>query len=561
MTTTRGREYINKMKQYIADVVSGRRVAGELEKLAVARHLDDEKYCVERGFYWDEKAAMKALSFFSLLKHYQGEWAGKELILEGWQCFIIASIFGWKKAGGVRRYSTAYIEVSRKNGKTLLAAGIGLYLMYMDGEDGAQVYSAAVDKEQAKVCWDAAVAMVEQSPVLKKRTLLSKKSIAVESSRSTFKPLSKDTKNKDGFNPHGAIIDELHKWPTLEIYDVIRSGMGARRQPLIFIITTAGLNLSLPCYGVRRVNVDILKGAKVQHDRFIMIFSMDEGDDWHNPRNWLKASPNLGVSVKMEFMENEYIAVTNDPTKEVEFKTKNLNMWVDAPTVWIPDDVIQANNHGITREELVGERCFVGLDLASTEDITAMALFFPWVAHPALLLYFWVPESKIENKKDRVDYRTWVNEGWITATEGDVVDTEYLSLDISRILNQYEVIGLSYDPWMAANGVIQHLEKIGYYDRLDPIAQTITYLSEPTKELQRMLMRKEMDLMDNPVLRWMFRNIAIYTDPNLNIRLNKAKSSEKIDGCAASVNAIAGYLSRHGRDREAYSDEREFKTI
>ena len=423
----RGKEYIKKMQKYIADVESGERDAGELERLAVRRHLDDLKFSVERGIYWDEKAAMKALSFFTLLRHYQGEWAGKELILEGWQCFIVGSLFGWKKKGGVRRFNTAYVEVSRKNGKTLLAAGIGLYLLYLDDEQGAQVFSAAVDKEQAKVCWDAAVAMIEQSQPLLKRTMLSKKAIAVESSRSTFKPLSKDTKNKDGFNPHGAIIDEFHKWPSLEIYDVIRSGMGARRQPLIFIITTAGLNLSLPCFGVRKVNVEILKGAKVQVDRFVMIFSMDEGDDWKDSSKWGKAIPNLGISVKPEFMESEFTAVLNDPSKELEFKTKNLNMWVDAPTVWIPDEVIQANNFGTRDEDLSGKECYAGLDLASTDDITALALFFPALPHPVLRLFFWVPEAKIKQKADRVDYRLWVQQGFITVTEGDVVDTDYLS--------------------------------------------------------------------------------------------------------------------------------------
>lgn len=557
----RGKEYIKKMRQYIDDVLSGQRNAGVLEKLAVQRHLDDMKYSVERGIYWDEKAAMKALSFFTLLRHYQGEWAGKELILEGWQCFIIASLFGWKKVGGVRRFNTAYVEVSRKNGKTLLAAGIGLYLLYLDDEQGAQIYSAAVDKDQAKVCWDAAVAMIEQSAPLMKRTQLSKKAIAVESSRSTFKPLSKDTKNKDGFNPHGAIIDELHKWTTLEIYDVIRSGMGARRQPLIFIITTAGLNLSLPCYGVRKVNVDILKGDKEQIDRFIMIFSMDEGDNWKDSSKWGKAIPNLGVSVKPEFMDSEFTAVINDPSKELEFKTKNLNLWVDAPTVWIPDDVIQANNFGTKDEDLLGKECYAGLDLASTDDITALSLFFPTLPNPVLRLFFWVPESKIKQKADRVDYRLWVQQGFITATEGDVVDTEYLSKDIERIFHLYRVKSLTYDPWMATNGVIQHLEKVGYYNILDPIAQTITYLSEPTKDLQKRLQRRELDLMNNPVLRWMFRNVAIYTDPNMNIRLNKAKSPEKIDGCAASVNTIAGYISKTVNTKVAYAGGRELKVL
>ncbi|WP_270593699.1 MULTISPECIES: terminase large subunit [Butyricimonas] len=547
----RGKEYIKKMNEYINSVLTGEREAGRLEIKTVERHVNDLKYAMEKGIFWDERAAMKALEFFSLLRHYKGKWAGAEFVLEGWQCFVVASIFGWKKAGGVRRFNVGYLEVSRKNGKTQLAAAIGLIMLLADGEFGAEVYSAAVDKDQASICWSAAGAMIQQSPVLRKRTLVSKKSIVVENTMSVFKAFSRDTNNKDGFNPSCGICDEVHAWTTFDIYDVIESGMGARTQPLIFMTTTAGLNLSLPCYDKRRVYIEILDGIKEQDDTFILIFSLDEKDDWKNSETWTKACPNLGVSVNMDYMERRLKAAMNDPSKEVEFKTKNLNLWVDAPTVWISDEIIMGNNHGTLDDVLLGEECYGGLDLASTGDINALALFFPGLSHNPVKMFFWIPEAKMIEKEDKVNYRVWVDQGYITTTLGNIIDTEFLKEDIELILRRYDVKNLSYDPFLAANGVIQHLGDRGYYDVMDELPQRITTLSQPTKELQRMLLSRSMDLMNNPVLRWMFRNVFIYTDPNLNIRIDKKRSSEKVDGCAALVNAVAGYMSRTLADKSS----------
>lgn len=535
--------YFAKAQQYIEDVQSGKRIAGILEKKAIERHLNDLEHAPEKGLIFSKKAAQKALSFFTLLKHFEGEWAGQEFVPEGWQCFIIISLFGWLRADGRRRFKESYIEVARKNGKTTFAAGIALYCMVLDGEQGAQIYSAAVDKEQAKVCWKAAKAMVESSPALRKYLETSQQAIFMPTTLSTFKSFSKDTKNKDGFNPHCAICDELHAWPTDDIYNLIISGMGARRQPLVFSITTAGFNKNLPCYEMRTLYVDVLMGSKTQEDTFILIFSPDKDDDWKDPETWEKANPNYGVSVYPEYMEGELEKAMNRKSREVNFKTKNLNMWVDAPDVWIPDETVAANDYGTNPDSLLGKRCYAGLDLASHVDINALILGFPDEPHFPVLCFFWIPEGKVKEKEDRVDYRAWHEAGFIRITNGDVIDIEELVDDIDGILRLYDVKNLAFDPAKAYHGVIQGLQKGGWDEILDEYAQNMRHMSEPTKKLEAMVTAKEMDFMGNPVILWMFRNVVVYTDANDNIKLDKKKSIEKIDGVVAAVNMVGGWIS------------------
>lgn len=536
--------YKQKVLQYIDSVMTGERVAGELEKLAVQRYLSDMEGSPENGFYFDEATAKKALSFFSLLKHYKGEWAGKELELEGWQCFIVWNIFGWKKKGGFRRFNYAYVEVARKNGKTTFAAGIALIMLIIDGEAGAEVYSAAVDREQAAICWEAAKSMAEQSTALSGYLTFWKRSIVMESTSSSYKPLSKETKNKDGLSPHCAICDEMHAWPTDDLLNLITTGMGARRQPLVFGITTAGKNMDLPYYTIRSQNIDVLRGIKKEENTFVLIFSPDKEDDWKNPDTWKKASPNLGISVHMDYMEREFEkALNRGGTTEVDFKTKNINMWVDAPDVWIQDEKIQRCIHGTTDDDLIGQECYGGLDLASHVDINALALYFPRLPHPAFRLFFWIPEGKVAQKEDRVDYREWHKQGYINITPGDVIDIDVLTSDMATILKRYDVKNLAYDPAKAYHGVIQGLQKEGFDDVLDEFPQNIRNMSEPTKKIELDATAGVIDLMGNPVIRWMFRNVAIYRDPNDNLKLDKRKSIEKIDGVVAMANAYGGFMS------------------
>lgn len=536
--------YKKKALSYINRVLTGERIAGELERLAVERHLRDLENATEMGLYFDEKAAKIALSFFTFLRHFKGEWAGREFELEDWQCFIVWCVFGWKTKDGRRRFNYANVEVARKNGKTTFAAGIALYMMVLDGEQGAEVYSAAVDKEQACICWDAAKAMIEQSPVLSKYLNVWRDSITMESTASSYKPLSKESKNKDGLSPHCAICDEMHAWSTDDIYNLITSGMGARRQPLVFSITTAGFNMSLPYYSMRCHYVDILRGIKQEENTFCIIFCPDKGDDWKDPETWYKASPNLGISVYMDYMQKEFErAVNKGSTTEVNFKTKNLNMWVDAPDVWIQDEKVLRCDYGTKEDNLLGQECWGGIDLASHVDINSLALYFPNLPHPTFRFYFWIPEGKVLQKEDRVDYRQWIKEGWVNVTPGDVIDIDFMVADICGILKKYDVKNISFDPAKAYHGVIQGLQKEGFDGVLDEFGQGIQNMSEPTKKVEADVTAGVIDLMNNPVIRWMFRNVVVYRDANDNIKLDKKRSIEKIDGVVTMAMAYGGYMS------------------
>lgn len=542
--------YKQKVLQYMDDVLSGKRCAGELEKLAVKRQLDDLENATEKGFYFDEKKAKLTLSFFTLLKHFKGEKAGSEFELEGWQCFIIWCIFGWMRKGGVRRFNYAEIEVARKNGKTTLAGGIGDFMLLLDGESGAEVYSAAVDSGQARICWESSKNMLENSPALSKHVKCYRGSIVHEATASFYKPLSKESGNKDGLNPHCAICDERHAWKTDEMYNVIKSGMGARKQPLIFSITTAGFDMTSPYYQSRAVMIDILKGVKVQDNTFVIIFSPDKADDWKDSKTWEKANPNIGISLSYEYMEKELEdAINKGSTTEVNFKTKNLNMWVDAPDVWIPDEKVLRCDHGTTDDDLIGQECYGGIDLASHVDINSLALYFPNLPHPTFRFYFWIPEGKVLQKEDRVDYRQWCREGWIKITPGDVIDIDYFISDISEILKMYDVRNLAFDPAKAYHGVIQGLQKEGFSEILDEFSQAMRNMSEPTKKVEADVTSGLIDLMKNPVIRWMFRNVVVYRDANDNIKLDKKRSIEKIDGVVTMANAYGGYMSN---DEDTY---------
>lgn len=537
--------YKDKALEYIERVMSGKRQAGELERLAVERHLNDLERATEMGLYFDEKAAKKVLGFCQFVKHYKGEWAGQEFVPEDWQCFILWVIFGWKTKGGVRRFKYANVEVSRKNGKTFLAAVIALFMLMLDGEEGAEVYSAAVDKDQAAICWQAAGMMIEQSPVLQKRLKKWTTSITMESTASYYKPLSKETKNKDGLSPHCGICDEMHAWPTDDIYNLLRSGMGARKQPLIFSITTAGFDMSSPYYNMRRHYVDVLRGIVKEENTFVIIYTLDKDDDWKDPAVWAKACPNLGVSVYEDFMEMEFEqALNKGGTTEVNFKTKNLNLWVDAPDVWIQDEKVAKCDYGTTEEDLIGQECWAGIDLASHVDINALALYFPRLEVTAFRLYFWIPEGKVSQKEDRVDYREWQRKGWINVTPGDVIDIDIMVSELDCILQKYDVRNIAFDPAKAYHGVIQGLQKSGYDNILDEFSQGIQNMSEPTKKIEADVTSASVDLMNNPVIRWMFRNVVIYRDANDNIKMDKKRSIEKIDGVVAMADAIGGYMSQ-----------------
>lgn len=541
----------NFVETYIKNVVSGKKIAGELEILSVKRHLSDLENSAKTGYYFNKNAALKAFAFFSLLRHSKGEFAGRPFELSDWQMFIVWCLFGWMRSDGSRRFRYAYVEVARKNGKTTFAAAIALYMLVLDGEDGAEVYMAATTRGQARICWTEARNMVGKSSALTKKIQRWSHALTMESTLSKMEPLSRDSDKLDGLNPHFAVIDEFHAHKTDDLYNVLKSATGARRQPMLFTITTAGFDKLGPCFSMRRTYIDILKGIKEQENTFVIIFTLDDGDDWRDPKNWGKSNPNLGVSVKAEYLNEEFnSAVNRGGSEEVNFKTKNLNVWVDAPTVWIQDELVVSCRHGVMDEELTGQVCYAGLDLASHVDITALALYFPELK--AVKVHYWIPEAKVEEESDRVDYKRWVAQGRIFTTEGNVIDIDTHVDQIYEIVKRYNCRNIAFDPAKAYHGTIQGLQKKGLNQVLDEFDQGIRAMSEPTRELERMVTGGEIDLMGDPVLRWMFRNAVAVKDANDNIKLHKAKSQNKIDGLIAVVNAIGGYMS--GKKPEPYKD-------
>lgn len=538
---------IRTAEKYIADVLSGKIAVSATTRLTFERHRADLKVAPENGWYFDKKAAEYSLQFCQFIKHCPDKRTWIPFNPEPWEAAIVYILFGWKKKDGSRRFNYAYIEIPKKNGKTTLAAFFADMLLFWDREEEAEVYCAATVEKQAKICFDKAKRMIQKSPSLAKRARVLTNNINVPSTGSKMEPLGRDSESMEGINPSGAIIDEYHVFTFKNniVFENIQSATVNRRQPLVIIITTAGRDKDLPCFEYRNLCIEILKGIKKQDDTFAIIYTLDEKDDWKDPEVWKKANPNWGISVYPGRFESEFKGAINSRTKEVSFKTKNLNLWVDAPTVWIPDEKWLKCTHGLSYDDLKGRTCYAGLDLSSHIDLTSLALFFPDInGHPAFRWWNWIPEDKVKEKEDRVDYARWAKEGYITIIPGGVIDPDNLSSDILDILKAYIVMGFAYDPHMAHHGTIQNIMKGGFpIDRLDPYSQAHINMSGPTKEYEKLVTSGQLEHFGNPVLRWMMRNIVIYIDKNGNISPHKSKSREKIDGISAAITALGEYLT------------------
>ena len=540
--------FLAQVQDYAASVMDGILPSCQMVKLAVERWQRDWE---RDDLYFDEKTFNLFCRFARALKHFKGEFAGRPIILEPWQMFIAANLFGWKfKKTRRRRYTYADVYVPRKNGKTTFAAIVGLFMLLLDGEASAEVYAAAVDMAQAKICFEAASELIRGTEFMEIARIFRKGSIVVEETASAFKPLSKDTKNKDGLNIHCGICDERHAWKTNEIYEVLKTGIGARSQPLIFSISTAGTDTSYPYFRDLEFLRQVMLGIKEKDNHFIMLYEPDDGDPWDDPATWAKVNPNYGVSLSRTYMENEcQEARDKGGSTLAAFLTKNLNKWVDAPEVWIPDDDVAANNAEFDETQLQGAECFVGLDLASKADLSAVCLFFP--RYMVAKLIFVVPEEKIREKGDRVDYRLWQQQGFITATPGKVLDEDWFVTFLLQQLAPFSVRCIAYDPWSIWN-ILPKLSR--YEEVLLEYQQSIRYMSVPTKWVQAEVLKHRLNFLGNPVLRWMFRNVVIYIDPNANVKLDKARARNKIDGVVALADAVGGWLNKtSGKTGQIYT--------
>ena len=490
--------------------------------------------------HYDKDAADYAVMFIESLCHTKGTWAGKPFELIDWQEQIIRDLFGVLKPNGYRQFNTAYIEIPKKQGKSELAAAVALLLLCGDGEERAEVYGCAADRNQAKIVFDVAVDMVRFCPALSKRVkiLESQKKITYLPTNSSYQVLSADVANKHGFNTHGVIFDELHTQPNRKLFDVMLQGSGdARMQPLYFLITTAGNDTNSICYEVHQKAIDIAEGRKVDPTFYSIIYGAAEDEDWTDPEVWKKANPSLGITVGIDKVKAACESAQQNPGEENAFRQLRLNQWVKQSVRWMPMEKWDACAFTVSEDDLEGRICYGGLDLSSTTDITAFVLVFPPMDEEDkyyVLPYFWIPEETLDLRvrRDHVPYDLWERQGVLMTTEGNVVHYGYIEKFIEQLGERFNIREIAFDRWGAVQ-MVQNLEGMGF--TVVPFGQGFKDMSPPTKELMKLVLEEKIAHGGHPVLRWMMDNIYIRTDPAGNIKADKEKSTEKIDGAIATI--------------------------
>lgn len=543
--------------EYAERVTSGEIVAGKLVRLACARHLRDLEHGHERGLHFDEDDAQKAIDFFeNVLVLTDGAFAGKPFALQLFQKFIVGSLFGWKAADGYRRFRTAYIETGKGSGKSPLAAGIGLYGLTMDDEAGAEIYAAAVTRDQAKILFADAEKMGQGSADLSKELEFTVNNIAHPGSQSYFRAISAEARALDGKRVHMALIDEIHEHPNAMVVDKMRAGTKNRRQALIFEITNSGYDRLSVCYQHHVYSQQILEGIVDNDEWFAYCCTLDacgkEGhqnpvlgcedcDDWRDESVWLKVQPGLDTIMPRKYMREQVAEAIGMPSKLNIVLRLNFCVWTEQANRWLSMDSWDQCAGAVDAMKLRGRACWLGIDLSSTTDLTAAALVFEADENDVIdvLMYYWVPEDGLRQRvaKDRVPYDVWVREGYIEPTSGIVVDYDAIIERVKEFQAEgYNIRQIAMDPWNATSTATK-LMAMGF--EVVYVRQGYASLNEPSKELERRIMSKGIRHGGNPVLRWNAANIAIESDAAGNIKPNKEHSTERIDGIAALVDALS----------------------
>lgn len=511
---------------------------------------------------FDEVAAFAVEWFFSTtLVHIEGPMAGQPFVLEPWQRELVRELFGRKLPDGRRQYNTLYLEVPRGNGKSTFAAGLALYLLTVGGERSGKIYGAAADKSQAAIVFETAVKMVEASPLLAKRIQPYRtKTMEFAETGSKYIVLSSEAYTKHGLNPSGIIFDELHAQQNRELYDVLVTAMGKRAQPLMVLITTAGYDRNSICWEQHEYARKIIDGTVSDPTWLARIYAAGEGDDWAQAATWSKANPNYGVSVREEFLQRECEKAMQSPAYQNTFRRLYLNQWTQQESRWI--DMATWDACAGALPDLAGRKCYGGLDLASTTDIAACVLAFPAASEGEpvhLVPFFWIPQdSMIEReRRDRVPYSTWVRQGLVEATPGNVIDYAYIRARINALKALYDIGEIAYDPWNATQLSLQ-LQDDGIV--MVEMRQGFASMTAPSKELLRLVLAKQIAHGGNPVLRWMADNVTARSDPAGNVKPDKGKSTNKIDGIVASIMALARATANASQQGSVY-DERPLREL
>jgi phage terminase large subunit-like protein len=533
--------------QYARDVVAGKILACKWIRLACQRQLNDLERAArgEFPFVFDESRAARVCRFIEQLPHTKGEWAARQekIRLEPWQCFGLTTIFGWVRRSDptIRRFRVVFVLIPRKNAKSTKAAGIGNYMFAADGEFGAEVYAGATCQRQAWEVFRPAKLMVERTPRLKEafQIHVGAKNLARLSDGSRFEPVV--GKPGDGASPSCAIVDEYHEHRTDELVDTMRTGMGARKQPLLVIITTAGSNTAGPCHAMQRDVERVLEGIIQSEETFGLIYTIDEGDDWTSEEALIKANPNYGVSVSAEFLRSEQAAAIQSTRKQNVFLTKHLNVWVGANTAWMNMQRWKTlGDATLQPEDFIGEPCFAAADLSSKLDITARLLVFRKEIEGADHFYifgrYYVPAERLK-EPELEHYRTWALSGHLQTTPGSVIDYDKITQDTIADIRKYAVVEFGFDPWNAE----QYAQTIAKQTsaQVIEVANQVRTLSEPMKQLEALVIDGRLHHDGNPVLTWMMSSVVAHRDAKDNIFPRKEQFANKIDGAVALIMALS----------------------
>jgi phage terminase large subunit-like protein len=541
---------------YARQVVAGEVPAAKLTKFACQRHLDDLARAAagEWKYEFDATKAERACRFIELLPHTKGKWAsrGELMVLEPWQVFIVCAIFGWVNVlSQTRRFTLAYLEVARKNAKSQLAACIGIYMFAADGEFGAEVYSGATKEKQAYEVFRPAHMMMERSPELAQVLGVSTptKSLNVLENGSRFEPVV--GKPGDGASPHCAIVDEYHEHDTDILFDTFRTGMGAREQPLLLVITTAGSNTAGPCKALQGDVVKVLQGSQDRDEMFGIIYTKDADDDWSSDLALTKANPNLGVSVRLDFLVSERTAALASARKQGVFKTKHLCVWIGANLAFF--NLHQWNelaDPSLRPEGFLGSACAIAVDLSSRIDFTARVIGFKKTGaagkeHYYVFSRFYLPEAEAQSE-EKQHYQGWAAEGHFTTTMGNIIDMQLVQDETIADCKTYKARELAHDPWNAES-LVQAVAAATQAVAVK-IPQNAGALSPAMKELEALLADGRVHHDGNPVMAWMMGNVVAHEDANENVfpRKEPGREENKIDGAVAVIMVISRLMVMGG---------------
>ena len=547
---------------YALSVKNGDIPACKRLKQAVNRYFIDLD---NPNYYFDSEIVTKFVSFSKVCPHVKGHLRAKPIVLEPWQKFLFANLLGFKHIKTrLRKYRSAYVQVPRKNAKSTTAAILANWFLVM--EKGQQdIYTAAVSRDQARIVFDDARQMAILSKPIKKRVTIQQHKIINPKSNSILRPLASKASTIEGTNPSLSIVDEYHLHPDNGVYSALELGMGARLEGILFAITTSGSNTISACKQHYDYCCQILAGDEVNESQFVLIYELDDESEIDNPDLWIKANPNLDISVDRVALEDTIKKARGIPSQWVEMLTKRFNIWCNGATPWVNTGSWVACKADYAEDDLKGLDCYAGLDLSSTSDITSVCYSFPFETEVRLLTRHYIPEYQLTNvaNKNREMYRKWVNQGWIRVTKGDCIDYDQIRDDILKDSDQFNIKLIGFDVWNATQLRTQ-LQNIGL--DVEPFPQTYARYSPTSKTTEVFISRKRIKHNGDPVLAWAIGNVVMETDANANIKPNKKKAANKIDPAVAFLMSFGTYLLEYGEIDTNLSDGQkqalnEFKGI